>query len=329
MPGAQSSFRRYLSSIEEFNQYFQEKRAVKSPSPMRYETALGQQAQLDWKESIKFTLDTGEIITIHILVLLLSFSRFRIYRVSLSKNRDVLMHLLTESFELLGGVPNQLVTDNMSTVMDEARTPYRKGKVNVEFQQFVEDYGFTLHPCIAGRRQTKAKVESPMRILEEIKAYSGELSYDGVVKKIAEINERENKKYHASYQMIPVLGLEKEKDSLLALPAQRIRNHYSIQTTTVKVNVSSLFTYQSNHYSVAPEYIGKQVQIQVYENQIHVYYNKKLITIHRCRHKKMNYLEEHYIQIARQTLPFAEEKVAKIAKENLERIGELYDTNKS
>lgn len=275
---------------------------------MRYETAPGQQAQLDWKESIKFTLDTGEIITIHILVLLLGFSRFRIYRVSLTKTRDVLIHLLSESFELLGGVPNQLVTDNMSTVMDEARTPYRKGKVNVEFQQFVEDYGFTLHPCIAGRPKTKAKVESPMCILEEIKAYSGELSYNGIVKKIAEINERENKKYHTSYQMIPVLGLEKEKDSLLALPTQRIRNQYSIQTTTVKVNASSLFTYQSNHYSVRPEYIGKQVQLQVYENQIHVYYNRKLITVHRCSRKKMNYLEEHYIEIAKRTLPFAEEK---------------------
>ena len=49
-----SSFRRYISSIEEFQSYFTNKKKAmtKVPSHMRFETFPGAQAQIDWKESI-------------------------------------------------------------------------------------------------------------------------------------------------------------------------------------------------------------------------------------------------------------------------------------
>jgi Transposase and inactivated derivatives len=61
--------------------------------------------------------------------------------------------------------------------MDEARTEYSKGIVNIRFQHFADEYGFRVHPCIAGRPQTKAKVGAPMKILDEIRAYNGKLNY--------------------------------------------------------------------------------------------------------------------------------------------------------
>ena len=138
---------------------------------------MGKQAQLDWKESIPFILSSGETIEVNIFVLLLSYSRFRVYRVSLSKTQDILFSFLDDAFETLGGVPDEIVTDNMKTVMDEARTEYYVGKVNNKFQQFADDYGFKVQPCIAGHQHTKAKVEAPMKILDEIRAYNGKLNY--------------------------------------------------------------------------------------------------------------------------------------------------------
>lgn len=185
------------------------------------------------------------MIVISVFVLLLSYSRYRVYYLSLSKIREVVCHLFDKAFNQIGGVPKELLTENMATVMDEARTPYTKGKVNAVYKQFADDYGFKVRPCIAGRPQTKAKVESPMRILDEIQAYSGDLTYEELHQKVQEINERENTRMHEGYQMIPVFGLEKEKDSLLALPPASIRSHYSIKTLKVKVNASSMITYQS------------------------------------------------------------------------------------
>ena len=117
---SQSSFRRYISRHTEFQEYFnkRKKNYVTKKSHMRFETALGKQAQLDWKESMKFILKTGEEIEINIFVLLLAHSRFRVYRLSLSKSQEILFSFLDNAFEIFGGVPSELLTDNMKTVMD-------------------------------------------------------------------------------------------------------------------------------------------------------------------------------------------------------------------
>lgn len=323
----ESSFRRYINTVPNFKEYFLHKysRSVKEPSPMRFEATVGEQAQVDWKESIPFTLSSGERIVVNIFVILLSYSRFRVYRLSIEKTQDILCNFITESLEIIGGVPHEILFDNMKTVMDESRTQYRPGIVNTRFKQFADDFGFRVRPCIAGRPQTKEKVESPMRILDEIKAYNGDLSYQELALKLKEINDRENSRHHKAYQSIPILALSKEKDALLTLPAESIRRQYKIKTSNVKVNKSSMITVQSRQYSVPPKHVGKRLTVQCFDNQIHVYYNTQLVTIHKISLMPLNYLEQHYIQISKSTLPFEDHKIEEIAKDNLRKIGARYE----
>ncbi|WP_370777624.1 IS21 family transposase [Clostridium sp.] len=323
---AQSSFRRYISNNVEFNDYFKRRKKgyISNKSTMRFETDKGQQAQLDWKENIDFVLSTVEVININIFVLILSYSRFRIYRLSLEKTQDILFPFLNESFETFGGVPKELLTDNMKTVMDQPRTAYQSGKVNNKFQQFADDYGFKVRPCIAGRPNTKAKVEAPMKLLDEIRAYNGTLNFNELHELISKLNNRINGTCHTSTGKIPVLHLEKEKDFLLNLPTEQIRNRYSIITTSVKVNRQSMISYKSNQYSVPPEYINKKLKLQVYDNQLHLYYNTNLVTIHEIKNQKLNYHDNHYLQISYLTFKNSKYEMNEIAKNNLKMIGEIY-----
>ena len=323
---AQSSFRRYISNNVEFNDYFKRRKKgyISNKSTMRFETDKGQQAQLDWKENIDFVLSTGEVININIFVLILSYSRFRIYRLSLEKTQDILFSFLNESFETFGGVPKELLTDNMKTVIDQPRTAYQSGKVNNKFQQFADDYGFKVRPCIAGRPNTKAKVEAPMKLLDEIRAYNGTLNFNELHELISKLNNRINGTCHTSTGKIPVLHLEKEKDFLLDLPTEQIRNRYSIITTSVKVNRQSMISYKSNQYSVPPEYINKKLKLQVYDNQLHLYYNTNLVTIHEIKNQKLNYHDNHYLQISYLTFKNSKYEMNEIAKNNLKMIGEIY-----
>lgn len=323
---AQSSFRRYISNNPEFNDYFKRRRKgyISNSSTMRYETDKGYQAQLDWKENIDFVLKNGEVININIFVLILSYSRFRVYRLSLEKTQDILFSFLNESFEAFGGVPKELLTDNMKTVMDEPRTAYRKGKVNNRFQQFADDYGFKVRPCIAGRPNTKAKIEAPMKLLDEIRAYNGTLDFEELHELVSKLNNRINSACHTSTGKIPILHLEKEKDFLFDLPTEQIRNRYSIITTSVKVNRQSMISYKSNQYSVPPEYIGKKLKLQVYDNQLHLYYNTNLVTIHEIKNQKLNYHEDHYLKISSLTFKNSKYEMTEMAKNNLRMIGEIY-----
>ena len=324
--GVYCNFCHYLKKYPEFDSYFRKSRPSDTDNvTIRYETVMGKQAQLDWKESIPFILSSGETIDVNIFVLLLSYSRFRVYRVSLTKTQDILFSFLDDAFGTFGGVPDEIVTDNMKTVMDEAGTQYFNGKINNRFQQFADDYGFKVHPCIAGRPKTKAKVEAPMKILDEIRAYNGKLNYRELVQLVTRINNRVNAQVNQGTGRIPLMYLNKEKAFLHSLPADTIRKPYQITTNTVKINQSCMFNYKGCQYSVPPEYAGKIVSLQVYDGYIHVYCNTKFITIHQISSKKLNYISEHYAAIARKSHVFRDEHIMDRAKENLEIIGKVYD----
>ena len=298
--GVYCNFCHYLRKYPEFDSYFRKSRPSNTNKvTIRYETPMGKQAQLDWKESIPFILSSGETIDVNIFVLLLSYSRFRVYRVSLSKNQEILFSFLDDAFET--------------------------GKVNNKFQQFADDYGFKVQPCIARHPHTKAKVEAPMKILDEIRAYNGKLNYMKLVELVTRINNRVNAQVNQGTGRIPLMYYNKEKAFLNSLPADNIRKPYQIATNTVKVNHSSMFNYKSCQYSVPPEYIDKIVSLQVYDGYIHVYCNTEFITIHQLSSKKLNYISEHYAAIARKSHIFRDEHIMDRAKENLEIIGKVYD----
>ena len=323
--GAYSNFCYYLSREPEFAAYFRKRLPAKSEAYIRYETPVGKQAQLDWKESLRLlTTDLGWV-EVNIFVLLLSFSRYRIYRMVPTKSQDVLFFCLDDAFTVFGGVPEEIVTDNMKTIMDQPRTRGSKGKINIRFQQFADDYGFRVQPCIAATPKTKGKVESPMRILDELRAYNGRLTYLGFVELLAKINDRENSKVHPGTGKIPLMYLKKEKDSFGPLPQQTIRNPYQLVDHKVRIDNASLFHYRGKQYSVPPEYIGKSVTLQVYDDYIHVYCNMKLIALQPLSEKKINYQEDHYRDLICRTHSFAEENIAARAKENLRALGAVYE----
>lgn len=323
--GAYSNFCYYLSREPEFAAYFRKRLPAKSEAYIRYETPAGKQAQLDWKESLRLlTTDLGWV-EVNIFVLILSFSRYRVYRMVPTKSQDVLFFCLDDAFTVFGGVPEEIVTDNMKTVMDQPRTRGSKGKINIRFQQFADDYGFRVQPCIAATPKTKGKVESPMRILDELRAYNGRLTYLGFVELLAKINDRENSKVHPGTGKIPLMYLKKERDSFSALPQQTIRNPYQLVDHKVRIDNASLFRYRGKQYSVPPEYIGKSVTLQVYDDYIHVYCNMKLIALQPLSEKKINYQEDHYRDLICRTHSFAEENIAARAKENLKALGAVYE----
>ena len=51
----------------------------------------------------------------------------------------------------------------------------------------------------------KAKVEAPMKILDEIRAYNGKLDYTGLVKLVERINNRVNSEVNKGTGRIPVM----------------------------------------------------------------------------------------------------------------------------
>ena len=321
----QSTFRTYIANTPEFQAYFDKDERIPSMenSGIRFETRPGKQAQLDWKESIIYETKDGEKVEINVAVLVLSHSRMRFFYMSISKSQAVLLSFLTETFEKMGGVPEELVTDNMKTVMDEARTEFSKGKVNAKFAQFAQDFGFKVRPCIAGRPKTKGKVETTMKLLDEIHAYQGQFNMEELHAYIERLCNRVNREIHQGTNKIPLLEFQKEKNHLLQLPTERVRDSFKINHTLVKVNASNMISYKSNQYSVPPAYQGKKVSLQVYDNQLWIHYNMELIAQHKISDAKLNYQEAHYLETLSKAMPNYPD-INDLAKRNLAAIGDIY-----
>jgi transposase len=316
---SRSNFNYFILNNDKFAEHFKpkaKKDAIKS------ETPFGKQAQFDWKEKLKFTFKDNSEMMLNVGSLVLSASRFKIWTIYPSTSQNHLFDFLANAFETLNGVPKEILIDNASTMMDQARTESREGKINNKFKQLAGDFGFRVVPCIRARPNTKAKVENPMRIIDEIMNYNGIVeNLEELHKKMNIITNEANSRICQATGLPPILVFNKEKEHLLPLPNDKVCSFYKNVTTSAKVNTNALFKYKQNMYSVPPELIGKTILIEASENNLYVYYNKNLVTIHSISENKVNYHKDHHVQMLGITFKGQEkETVAEYANKHFKEL---------
>ena len=118
----------------------------------RFETAAGEQMQIDWKEDITMVSKHGEIFEFNIFTSTLGFSRLHDFVYSRTRTREDVERCLMTTFKYIGGVPKHLLGDNMSTIVDIKGTTK---KVNKEFAQFARDMGTNVKLCGVKKPETK------------------------------------------------------------------------------------------------------------------------------------------------------------------------------
>lgn len=320
---SRSNFNHFILKNKKFAEYFKPKAKRDS---IKSETQFGKQAQFDWKEKVKFEFKDGTEMVLNVGSLVLSASRFKVWTIYPSTSQSHLFDFLTNAFEAIGGVPQEILIDNASTMMDDSRTENRKGKVNNKFQQLANDFGFKIVPCIRARPNTKAKVENPMRIIDELMNYSGIVEDLQVLhEKMSIITNEANARICQATGLPPILVFRKEKEHLLPLPHDKICSLYKNITTQAKVNTNALFSYKQKMYSVPPDLIGKNITIQVIDSNLHIYYNKKLITLHSISENKVNYHDKHHLKMVEATFPKMKEDIKEFSSKHLKELEKFHE----
>ena len=129
---------------------------------MRFETAPGRQGQVDFAH---FRLPWGKR---YALIVVLGYSRLLWVQFYTRQTMKALMHGLESSFSYFGGVPRELLFDQMKAVVIEDGR-YDDGALveNPEFMRYAYHWNFRIRACRPYRAQTKGKVERPIRYLRE------------------------------------------------------------------------------------------------------------------------------------------------------------------
>lgn len=265
---------------------------------IRFETNPGLQAQVDWKEEMTLHTRDGEPITFNIFLMLLGFSRKKYIELTLDRSQDTLMGAMLRGFSEFGGVPKEIIFDNMRTVVDQSKTQYRNAHINDRFYQFSKDVGFEVWTCRPYRPQTKGKVEALARTMERLRPFDGEFN---TIEELEEIIRRLKVELNSSVSQatgqIPDVLLKKEKEYLHKLPGKDVLETYLTIPLTRKVSKESMIVYNKRKYSLPTYYIGKSVEIKEENGKILILYNGIKVETHEISEKPFNYKYEHVKEI--------------------------------
>lgn len=311
-----------IGTYSNFNKYIKKKglKPQKSKGHPRYETMPGEQAQVDWKEDITLVSKNGEEFVVNVLNYKLGYSRYCHFEYSKTKTQQDLIGCLIEAFKATGGVPKEILFDNMKAVVDI--TPDGR-KINSRFRAFANDFGFEIKLCKIHHSYTKGKVEAANKFIDWLLPYNNEFeTEEDLIRIIKEINSKVNQQPNQTTQVPPTLLFQKEKEYLLPLPDSKVIESYLNVQKAIKVQKDSLVYYKGSKYSVDPKYIGKVVTIKEVENKIYIYFNTELVRIHIISDKRINYHPEDYKQLLSKTIGDGNE-LEKICEENLKKLDNL------
>ncbi len=189
---------------------------------VRFETARGRQGQVDFAH---FRLPWGKR---YALIVVLGYSRLLWVQFYTRQTMKALMHGLESSFSYFGGVPSELLFDQMKAVVIEDGR-YDDGALveNPEFMRYAYHWNFRIRACRPYRAQTKGKVERPIRYLRESFFYGSTFTSDDDLNAQALhwLETEANVRSHGTLKEPPLdrfkrerLLLEPRGDSPLSLP---------------------------------------------------------------------------------------------------------------
>lgn len=132
----------------------------------RFETEPGRQAQVDWA-SCGTIMHQGRRRRLSLLAVVFGYSRVIWSRFVLTERRPVLMELLEQCFREIGGVPKELLFDNLKQVVAQPRSKDGPAQIQTSFGEFADHWGFETVASPPYWPQAKGKVERSIQYLEK------------------------------------------------------------------------------------------------------------------------------------------------------------------
>ena len=240
----------YTGRYTQVKEFVRAHRPRPEPKPVqRFETPPGHQAQVDFAH---FRLPWG---TRYALLVVLGYSRLRWCRYFERQTMEVVFRGLEEAFAFFGGVPRELLFDQMRAVVT-ADHRFEGGELvtNAEFSRFAHHWRFRPRACRPYRAQTKGKVERPIRYLRDRFFYGREFANDDDLNAQAALwlEQTANVRLHSTLKERPLDRFEGEERSelqpLAPTPFPRLGQPVELpaapaRVTPVLVEQRSLGTY--------------------------------------------------------------------------------------
>lgn len=233
----------YGGGYTQLKEYVRQARPAPPADPVvRFETPPGQQAQVDFAE---FHLPWGKR---YALLVVLGYSRLLWLQFYSRQTMGVLISGLEQAFGFFGGVPCELLFDQMkSVIIDDARASGGRLLENAEFARFAAHCGFRIRACRPYRAKTKGKVERPIGYVRQSFFYARHFLNDADLnaQALCWMGQTANVRIHRTTGEVPRARFDRDERVLLRpLPARRYRSLLlgAPQPAPAQANRGSLLT---------------------------------------------------------------------------------------
>lgn len=164
----------YPGGYTQLKEYVRKVRPQPPADPVvRFETPAGFQGQVDFGT---FDLPWGRR---YALLVVLAYSRLLWLQFYRRQDMETLIRGLEAAFAYFGGVPAELLFDQMRAVVNDDRRGEGGSLIlNAEFLRFAEHWGFRPRACRPYRARTKGKIERPIRYCRQSFFYAREFVSD-------------------------------------------------------------------------------------------------------------------------------------------------------
>lgn len=285
--------RHYKGSYDTVKRFVAPLRAIASRAALcqqRFETAPGQQSQIDWGQ-VTAHMRRGPV-KLHVFVLTLGFSRRSFYHLCANEQLGLFLEAHEAAFHHFGGLTREHLYDRPRTIGSISPNGWRW---NETFLAFARHWGFEPRVCRPYRAQTKGKVESGVKYFK--RNFMPGRRFIDIADMQAQLEEWiatiADRRVHGTTHTRPIERFEQERAALLP-----ITGHASFgesRRVTRIVAEDYLVSYQTNRYSVPFGLIGKVVEVIPVGDQLHIEHNGRLVAQHPIlagRHQ-MRLLPEH------------------------------------
>jgi transposase len=258
-----------------------QREAARQVAVRRFETAPGHQAQVDWWHLGYLEEPSGEQ-ALSGFTFTLGYSRAMMAEGALDQKLGTFLRLHEEAFRQLGGVPREILYDNVKTVV-LGRNERDEVEWHPQFLDFAGYWGFVPRVCRPYRAQTKGKVESGVKYVRRnfLCSLQGREPHS-----LDELNaalrswtwEVANQRVHGTTYCVVKERWEAEKGALQPLAGRA--PYPFVEEELRRVSRDAYVSWQANRYSVPWRYAGQQVRVRGSSDVVEVYAGQERIAVH-------------------------------------------------
>jgi transposase len=233
---------------------------VAAVASVRFETAPGYQTQVDFGQ--KKVVVGGALVTVHLLVATLCYSRRVFVKAFLGERTAEWLDGIAAAFRRFGGVTQVLLCDRARCLVANTDRATGAAVFTPALVQFCRDWSLSPRACAPYRARTKGKVESGVKYVKRNALAGREFtSFAALEAHLAQWMDEADARVHGTTHELPLARFERDERSALR-PLADVRPHH-VRVVQRRVANDAFVDVDTVRYSVPFRLVRDRVEVWV------------------------------------------------------------------